>query len=89
MWTVRGRHCEVAAVWYDHRSIFWVPVTADGVSVTVEQIRLGEYNDGEQYVSITLPTEKELEILHSVGWEYDGCFAVKSSSEKGENDEAV
>ncbi len=80
-WTVKHRVgqriIEVEAIGYDQRGIYGVPITADGIAVDVELIRQGGYPSSNQFVSLTRPTEKELEVLKSVGWKWDGVYASK------------
>ena len=76
-WVVRDNGFEVVAVGYEQRGCFGVPVTAEGISTTVAMIQLGRYGEG-CYVSLTRPNKKELDILKSIGWEYDGAFAFCS-----------
>lgn len=74
-WTVRHGEYVIEDVRTEFRGLWGVPIAPTGVCVTVELIRMGAYDKGDQYVSIDRPTQADLHVLNECDWEYDGAFA--------------
>lgn len=81
-WTVHAHDgTTYTAAGYSQRGIWSGPVVeyAGGyISATVYEIITGKFRDAEGWhISVERPTDREVVLLESAGWEYDGCFATK------------
>lgn len=83
-WTICTLNgCEYEAIGEERRGAFWIPVAdvVDGqyIQSVVYEITHGMVdNVCNNYISIAYPNATELQLLASVGWQYDGyAYAYK------------